>query len=87
MARQTKQDLVESIANETGLSKKDAGAALDAGLSSMLHIPTTEEQEQMKNGTYNRTVKETGYTSWKATGESKPGLSQSIPPRMGNEPG
>ena len=55
------------------------GVVADAGLSSMLHIPTTEEQEQMKNGSYNRTVKETGYTSWKATGESKQGLSQSIP--------
>ena len=42
MARQTKQDLVESIANETGLSKKDAGAALDAGLSSI--------QGALKNG-------------------------------------
>ena len=33
MARRTKQALVESIAKKAGLSKKDAGAALDAALS------------------------------------------------------
>ena len=33
MARRTKQDLVDSIAKKAGLSKKDAGAALDATLS------------------------------------------------------
>lgn len=35
MARRTKQDLVDSIAKKAGLSKKDAGAALDATLSSI----------------------------------------------------
>ena len=33
MARRTKQDLVESIAKKAELSKKDAGAALDAAIS------------------------------------------------------